>query len=242
MANNALTSDVQPSLLLTRPRASAERFVASLDSALLKRANVCISPLIEIVEKDPVPDLGAYAGVIITSAHGVAFGPMGAGRSAYCVGETTAKAAQARGWRVKCQEQTADILAETICHKKVRGPLAHLAGAYRRGEMAERLAGTNIKVDVFTLYDQVLKSLSDEAQRMLSWELPVIVPLFSPRTAMQFAQEAIETRGVVVVAISPAAAEPLKDIEVGKIEIAAAPTGDEMRLSVEMLLRKDSLT
>ena len=88
--------------------------------------------------------------------------------------------------------------------------------------------------------DDIL-ALSEEAQRLLEGDQPVIVPLFSPRIAGQFAREARRLTQAHVLAISPAVAEALSPGRPAALHVSAAPTGIEMRRGVEKLLRHASL-
>ncbi|MEM7519734.1 MAG: uroporphyrinogen-III synthase, partial [Pseudomonadota bacterium] len=65
-----------------------------------------------------------------------------------------------------------------------------------------------------------------------------LVPLFSPRTAAQFAQEVSAAQHVHVIAISAAVARALGGAVTSKVHIAAAPTGEEMVRAIEFLLRR----
>lgn len=228
-------------LLLTRPQDSAERFAARLPIAALSGLSVCTSPLLEIVPVGKAPDLSSFNGVIFTSAHAVGFVPSRQGVCAYCVGAQTAKAARARGWRVDLVAQTADDLVAMIREANIIGPLVHLAGTHRRGEIAERLRLNGTTMEVVTLYEQRLKRLSQEAHALLTGEVTVIVPLFSPRTAAQFVDQAGALDRAIIVAISPAVAKTIEERRVANLLIANAPTGEEMGRLVEMLLRKDRL-
>ncbi|KIN65782.1 Uroporphyrinogen-III synthase [Sulfitobacter noctilucae] len=238
MANNAQTSTA---LLLTRPQDSAERFLARLNPSLLTNVSVCMSPLLQIIPNGSTPDMSRYEGVIFTSAQAVIFAPTGAGMPAYCVGAQTAKRAAIAGWSVKLVVQTAEELIAAIRAQKNTGSLVHLAGAHRRGDIAQRLGDQGISVHVVTLYDQRLLPLKVEAQTLLAEAERVIVPLFSPRTAAQFLDQA-ETLGQAhVIAISTAVVAVLNGATVAGVDIADEPTGADMARSVEMLLQKTSL-
>ena len=228
-------------LLLTRPYESGERFVARLAPDALKGVTLCFSPLLEIVPTGMTVDLAGHKGAIFTSTRGVSFGPEGAGRPAYCVGDQTRRAAIAAGWNVILMEQTADALVAAMGNGGVIGPLAHLAGVHRRGEVAERLRVHGISVDVAPLYDQVLQPLTVDAQEVLAGEVSVIVPLFSPRTAVQFVDQARQLRSVIFVAISAAVAIELAGQPVQNVHIAPEPTAIEMGRLVERLLRQRQL-
>lgn len=229
-------------LLLTRPRESSERFVARLAPELLEGVTLCFSPLIEIVPTGVVMDLSNIDGAIFTSLHGVRFGPVGAGRPAYCVGVQTSEAAKAKGWDVVLVEQTADDLIAVIGRGHQVGQLVHLAGTHRRGEIDNRLRQQGISVEVMVLYDQVLVPLTMEAKNLLAGEVPVIVPLFSPRTAAQFVDQAGQLRGSIIAAISSAVSEVVEDRSVRDMYVAKAPSAKEMTRLVEILLGKNSLS
>lgn len=231
----------KPSLLLTRPRSSAQAFAQSLDQQVMEDVLVCISPLLEITPLGTKVDLAGYTGVIFTSTNAVSFVQDGQGMPAFCVGARTAEAATGKGWRVERIAQDADALVASLSKDPVNGPLLHLAGKHRRGEVAERLSEIGITTNVADLYDQVLLPLSDEAQEILRGDRPVVVPLFSPRTAAQFAKEAGVTRNTQIIAISDAVAKAVQSIAVQEVHIATAPTAKEMRRGVEMLLHGDSL-
>ncbi len=228
-------------LLLTRPRSSAEAFVARLDRKVMEGVTVCFSPLIEILPVEADISLKGYAGVVFTSANAVRFSENGAGRSAYCVGMRTAEAAKAHGWDVSLAAQDADSLISAIEVACVEGPLLHLAGQHRRGEVAERLSHLGAQTDVAVIYDQILRPLTEEARGMISADARVIVPLFSPRTAAHFVSEVGSAKHVTLLAMSEAVADATAGVEAAELLIAKAPTGEEMRRAVEMLLAGDSL-
>lgn len=225
-----------PSLLLTRPRASAVRFAERLRPELRADVTVVISPLIEIAPNGACPDLTPFAGVIFTSAHGVRFAAAGDGRPAYCVGSTTSQAALARGWRIGAVARTAADLIHTVAQLHPPAPLVHLAGAHRRGDIARHLNDLGISTSVETLYTQELRPLTAEGQAVLRSEAPVVVPLFSPRTAAHFRSEATEMRNIRIVAISPAVARALGADHGMQVDIVAAPDGTHMLRQVENLL------
>ena len=231
----------RPSLLLTRPKPSADAFVQTLDRTVIDGIEICISPLMEIRPRDTEVDLAGYTGVVFTSSNAVDLAPEGDRMPAFCVGRRTAEAATDKGWRVERIAQDADALVASLSKDPVNGPLLHLAGKHRRGEIAERLSATGIVTKVADLYDQVLLPLSKEAREMLQGDSPVIVPLFSPRTAGQFAQQAPKSGNAVIIAMSEAVANAVRRLDVKELHIVQAPTAEDMRHSVEMLLGGDSL-
>lgn len=231
----------RPTLMMTRPRAAAERFVSALDPRVMGNIDVLFAPLMEIVAFGAVPENTSLAAAIFTSAQAVSFAPDGARRTAYCVGAQTAAQAQAMGWNVQETVQDADELVAALSVRKNLGPLVHLAGRHRRGDIAERLRLAGAEVEVIELYQQRLLPLSSDARAVLSRETPVIVPLFSPRTASQFATECRVSRAVHILAMSHAVADALGKGAFAEVRIAEVPTADEMRRDVENLVRRITL-
>ncbi|MFT6676862.1 MAG: uroporphyrinogen-III synthase [Sulfitobacter sp.] len=233
----------KPSLLLTRPRHSAERVLARLNPAALAGWDVVISPLLAIIPLEFSADQTPVTAAVFSSANALAFVPDGGGRPAYCVGEQTSAAAQARGWRVKITAQTADDLADGLIAQMQddQGPLTHFAGRHRRGDIAQRLTAAGLPTQVIEVYDQQLHHLSTAAQARVQGRARVLVPLFSPRTAGHFAAELINPQNVLVLAMSSAVADALGEVPDIMVQIAPAPTGKEMLNALEKQLRDHSL-
>jgi len=246
MANNASAgyeheTMTLPALLITRPHEAAVRFAAGLSQDIRTRAKIVISPLLEIVPTDAQPDLAPYGGVIFTSSNAVELAPHGNQMAAYCVGHVTAQRAEAAGWEICAETETAEQLISQMEKISPAGPLLHLAGKYRRGEVAERLTALGIATDVLVLYDQRPVELSDQAQALLKGEGAVVVPLFSPRSAAQFLDQIAHLHNVIIVAMSDAVAQCCREMGARRILVAVSPTGQEMRRSLEKVMRDTSL-
>ncbi len=229
----------QPRLLLTRPQPGAAQFLDRLSPAL--REGAVISPLIEIAPTGEAIDLTPFAGVIFTSANGVAHGPEGNGRPAYCVGPQTTEAAARAKWQAEMVGLDAEAMIAKLSSRLQIGPLLHLAGRHRRGDVAGALSASGLTTKVATVYEQNLLPLTEEAQALLNGSAPVIVPLFSPRSAQHFAREATCTEQVIALSISPAAAQALEALPLYAHDVAAEPTGEAMATGVEKLFRCTTL-
>jgi len=246
MANNANAgydgeAMTRPSLLITRPLASATRFVGRLAEDIQQSVTIVVSPLLEIVPNGAQVDLSPYAGVVFTSSNAVALAPNGNQRPAYCVGRMTAERAKAAGWTVAATEQDAENLIAELARTHPVEPLLHLAGRHRRGDIAARLTGLGIKTDVQTLYDQNPVDLSAQALALFEGEGRILVPLFSPRSAAHFIERAPKLHNVSVVAISDAVADCCQMAGIESVLVVAEPTGKEMLCAVEKILLGTSL-
>lgn len=231
----------KPVLILTRPAPAAQRFADTLPDLFMDRVRLVISPLMQIIATGAAVDMAGYAGVIFSSSNGVAHGPKGDGRVAYCVGDATAQAARAHGWQADVLGQDADDLVATLRQTRPDAPLLHIGGSHQRGDIAERLTAAGLPTQAVAVYDQVLLPLSEQAQAALAGHAVCIVPLFSPRTATQFVTSAAETQNVVAVALSRAVADRLDGASLKGLRIAAEPTAVSMRLALETAVNWDSL-
>ena len=186
-----MPADPRPMLLLTRPRPGAERF-----AKLMKGWRSVISPVLRIVPVDHDGDILAQAqGLVFTSAHAVPAAGPGRGRPALCVGAQTARQARDAGFEVTEGAGTADSLLPLIEGASVQ--LIHPHGRH----LARMLPVPGVVV-----YDQLVIDLSEKARGLLMGKAPVILPVFSPRTALVLSQQVVDARAPLwLVAISDAA-------------------------------------
>ena len=200
-----------PTVLLTRPAAQSASFAQSL-LAQVGGLRVVVSPLMATVFHAVTLPEGPLQGVILTSQTGAA----AAGRLraqlpdlAYCVGDRTAQVARQAGFRVQSAQGDAEALLALILREKPQA-LIHLRGREARGDLAQRLSAAGVFTQERVVYAQDAQPLSDEAVAVLSGKAPVLVPLFSPRSAeiLGAAWQGLATHApLVVVAISQAVAE-----------------------------------
>ncbi|WP_299413906.1 uroporphyrinogen-III synthase [uncultured Sulfitobacter sp.] len=221
-------------LMLTRPRSSAQAFVDSLSQQAVAAVDIVIAPLMEIVVTNAVLDLTGVRSVIFTSANGVHHGPEGQGRIAFCVGAQTTDAAQKRGWIATQAGDTAGELIATLIAQQPKGPALHLGGEHTRGDIAQKLTQCGIETRHVAIYAQKLVSLDADGQQALNG--PCIIPVFSPRTGQQLAQQARgRLQNAHIVALSDAVAAPLLGQKVAQMQILPAPRSGYMRKAVEIL-------
>jgi len=197
-------------LLLTRPRPAALRFAAELEAATGPFAATVISPLLDIVPDGRFPGIPGDAALVFTSENAVAIAASRlapAGRRAWCVGTRTAEAAQAAGFDAVVAGGDADALVALLLAERPTGEIVHLAGAHQRGDLAERLAAGGLTARRAVIYDQAPVLPTAEALAALAGPRPVLLPLFSPRSAA-LASDMAEGAGaaLLLAALSPAVA------------------------------------
>lgn len=228
-------------LILTRPAAANARFAEQLPESLRSRCAVVQSPLLAIVPVEVDYEVGPEDAVIFTSSAAVPLVPPGRDRRAFCVGEATTAAAHQAGWHAIFCGETSEALLAFLAAYPLRARTWHLAGRHTRGQIAERLTSAGLDVARVAVYDQELVSLSDEAQAVLHGNDPVLVPMFSPRTAAHFARNVTTPQALYLLALSPAVAEPLEQLDVQTLEIAESPTAEAMICGLEKLVAQISL-
>lgn len=221
---------------MTRTRRASDRFLAGLPCTVLSRFAPVFSPLIDIVPIDALINMSGGDAAIFTSLNGVNAGPDGKGRTAYCVGPATTQAAITKGWAAEHAGADAHTLVETLAAIKPTQPLFHLSGRHTRGNIVGRLRDIGLNIRNIALYEQKLCPLSAEAARLIRQEDHVIVPLFSPRTAAQFAAVAPRTSSVHVLAMSRAVSDALGPLPLLSLNIADHPDAQSMSAALAKLV------
>lgn len=233
--------DPKVTLLMTRPRPEAERFLHRLPADVLNRATPVVAPLLRIETCRETVDLANVAGVIFTSANGARAASVpdqSRAIPAYCVGATTARIAGDLGWRVEAIGANADELVATLIQSRTSGPLLHLCGRHTRGKVAERLSSAGCQTRRHVVYEQKLLPLEDKVLAILRGSAPVIAPIFSPRTARHFVSQRPEITHLHLVAMSAAVAEPLFGMAHSTLSVAKHPNAASMASVVEMLVHR----
>lgn len=215
-----MSSAKRPILLLTRPAADSRRF-----AALLPDWRAVISPILRIAAVDhDGAALHRAAGLVFTSAHAVAAAGPGRGRLAICVGRRTAQVARAAGFDVRTGDGCAESLLPLIAAAPV--PLVHPHGRH--------LART-LPVPGMVVYDQQAQPLNAAARGTLVGRAPVVLPLFSPRSARLVADAVTGARAPLwPVAISPAAMAAWHGPKAGQ-GVADAPDVAAMAVAINRL-------
>lgn len=232
--------DPRPPLLLTRPKAASQRFAEQFRARFGGDWPVVIAPLMEIAALSvPLPQADA---VIFTSENAIApfvAASAPAGRRAYCVGSRTAKVAKAAGFDVIFGPGDAVRLLPLILEHHKGGNLLHARGQHIAAPLADQLNSAGIETFEAVVYEQRDQPLSSEARALLQGPGSVLVPLFSPRSALLFADCARDTAADLLLApISAAAAAPCAGLARGSIEIAQQPEAASVLDALGRLLQK----
>lgn len=221
--------DPLPALLMTRPESDSLAFVQKLTQAGCAFRAV-ISPLFKVVPAQSLPDVRGMRGLIFTSANGVlAWTALGGpvDLPVYTIGPATTLAARAAGFQAWRAGKDADDLVAHLLALGVEGPLLHAHGAHVRGDVAKRLTAGGVLTEPAMLYDQMALELNKEAQIALCGNRPVVVPLFSPRTA-RLLVKAHPVAPLLVAAMSEAVAFELSGLHIAELKVASRPDSAAM--------------
>lgn len=215
-----MSPDPRPVLLLTRPPADSRRF-----AALLPEWQAVISPILRIVAVEHDAALLREApGLVFTSAHAVASAGPGRGRLAICVGGHTGSVARQAGFAVREGNGFAESLLPLI--KATPVPLVHPHGRH----LAKILPVPGVVV-----YDQQAQPLTAEAQGLLAGANPLVVPLFSPRSARLVAAAARAARSPITIVAISEAARAAWDGPFAEQAVAATPDIEAMAAAIRRL-------
>ena len=220
-----------PCLVLTRPRGQAEEFAALFEG----QVNVILSPVQRIEPVCVAQHPAQWRTILVTSGNGVrALAALGlpAETRVFAVGDRTAELVENAGMQVVSAKGTVeDLLALCLAHPEA-APFWHLRGHHSRGDLAPRLRAKGLETYETICYQQVEQDLTREARALIEGERPVVLPLFSPRSAALVLEQARPGPRCICVAISKRVAEVAAQSGVTEIVTAQAPTRDAMAESI----------
>ena len=153
---------------------------------------------------------------------------------AFCVGDRTAWVARQMGFATVSAKGDAAALVDLILSQP-KSPLLHLCGREVRGDLAGPLSSHGIEVQDLMVYAQEEQPLSEEAAALLRHTQPVLMPIFSPRTARLLQAECHRVGAkapVLVIAMSAAVAEAATGLSHTPPQVAAYPDGESMLAAV----------
>ncbi|WP_291054600.1 uroporphyrinogen-III synthase [Hyphomonas sp.] len=228
-----MTQAPRLAVIVTRTQPGADETATSLAQ---RGYRVLLSPMLQIVPSGLDPD--ALAGVrdlIFTSANGVrafaASGEPAEGRTAWCVGPSTAIVAREAGFSLIVEgDGDAEDLARLIlgARGEIAGPLLHIANDAAAGNLVSALTQAGLDARFAAAYrTEPAPALSAPALAALK-EGPVLLLVHSAKGAAAIAQSGVKLDHAVAVAISAAAAAPLRGIPLAGLHIAGRPNEDAL--------------
>ena len=231
---------MRPTILITRPEMAGLKFADQVRARLGCEVSILLSPVMRIEFSENTPDLTYVTALIFTSRNGVtAFCRSTPRREipCYCVGDATAQHAADEGLNAMSCSGTANDIVTRIIADHETGPCLHIRGEHGVGDVAKRLSDAGIPTREEVMYRQEPEKLSLAAQTLLQGEEPVVLPLFSPRTARLVFSSAQIAAPLKVVALSENVAANVPDAHAGTVSVAAKPEAQAVLDAVEALVR-----
>lgn len=229
-------------ILLTRAKAQSASYASELQAKFADRLRIVAAPLLEIVPVAGVPDLDGVHQILFTSVNGVAEYAARTERRdipCLCVGGKTAETARAIGLRAEAAEGTAeDLLQLALKHPPPHGQhFLYLRGRHRASALAEKLTELGHATRDQIVYDQRRLPLAASARALFDGR-PLLVPLFSPRTARLFAEQAadLDLSGAHVICLSNNVATALGGLVFRSMRIVDEPAADAVTREIARFL------
>jgi len=192
-----------PILLVTRPAETASGFARKVEDRNLGTFDTIYSPALEITELNP--DLPKTCdNLILTSANGVRQAirlKINVSGSVFCVGERTTEIAKLHYSSAIKAGNCAKELIDFVVAREISRSILHLSGQHTRGDIVENLVKAGCRARRVITYDQRKIAPTKEAQTALMGTIPVVLPLFSTRSAVLLAECTVNAP-VHLVAIS----------------------------------------
>ncbi len=215
-----------PHILLTRPTDASRRFADRLVGAGVAQGDITIAPVFDIVVPPLAlnPDPGTL--LILTSQNAVQAAAQvlaGASYRAVCVGDRTTQSAQAAGFDARCLGDTVSEFLDRFAGHP--GPVLHLRGTHTTTDIAQHLAQAGQAAQSQVIYDQRETPWTDTVYDNLKGGTPVVLPLFSPRSAALVCKRLNAAVRHQIVAISPAVAQVCRDFGFDCVAVASQPNG-----------------
>lgn len=227
-----------PTILITRPEPSGAAFAKEVQKVIGTKAKLILSPVMQIEPCGELPDLTPIRHLVFSSRHAVeAFARRTDRRDipAYAVGEATAQAGRDIGLSVTACGGDARQMLKRICDDGLRGPFLHIRGEHTTGNLAKDLNRAGLETVEAIVYRQRSLTLTADAKESLQKKAPVILPLFSPRSARLVLSGAVVKAPLFVAAISENVANEVSPETVRKVIVAQEPTARAMVGAIEGL-------
>ena len=224
-----------PILLMTRPAPASRSFVSQLDR---EDFDSIISPVLEIFPtKDEAPT-GPFDGLIVTSQNAVSRLSAALSTPVYAVGQKTAAAIEKKGGIVALVAQDAAELLATFPHSDPQR-LLYARGVYVATPLADKLRTKGHTVEEWVCYEQRAIALTQEAKDAFAGVRPIVLPLFSPRSATILMSQ-IESLGMraplIVAAMSANVADAVSPGVATRCITAHSPDAQSMGTAVRNAL------
>ncbi len=232
--------DHRPPLLLTRPEAAAKRFAAAFRAQVGADWPVVLSPLMDTAWLSPRLDLEGFVGLIFTSENAVqGYCRLQSIRNlrAWCVGARTAEVARMAGFDAVEGPGDALGLAAVIRQAGTAGRLLWPHGQQISVDIAKILNAGGPETVSVVVYGQKAQKPTEMARALMAGSDPVLLPLFSARSAL-LAQAAFagHRAPLWIAALSRTVAEACAPLGASRLSVSARPDSESLLATLKEFL------
>ncbi len=221
---------------------SAREFVAAVQGRFGDLSMV-IAPATHIVFRQADLPLDGVTDIVFTSQNGVAgFARLSQRRDmrAWCVGGRTAEAARAAGFATQTGPGDAAGLLDAILTARPTGRVIWPRGHEAAVDIAKPLNSAGIETFSPVIYAADPCAPTPEATALLAQPGPVLLPLFSARSAAIVADWAQGCRAqITLIAISQGVADAASTMGATRIAVAVRPDEAAMLDALATCLHRD---
>ena len=218
-------------ILLTRPHDQALRFSEDLVRLGVISKNILVDPITKIEGVDVLYNFSSVRGLLITSANAVTYLPatlVGSKLPTFCVGGATTRAALKQGLMAQNLAATAQGLYNVLSGRQIEGPLLHLRGTHTTLDLEAYFWDTSIEVKNLIIYRQISQNLEPATYNLLRGIVPIVLPIFSSRSAKLLCGLDLNWALHTCVAISEAVAVLCRTAGFGQVLVSPEPSAGSM--------------
>ena len=225
-------------LLLTRPQDGNEQFCLKIKH-LLQKCEILDNPIQKIEFLPALSEVKKNSVLIFTSINGLRSAEKYnlINKKCFVVGENTKRVATSLGYEVLGFSSNQENLLKLIKSNKPSENMVHIRGKHTVGNLCDSLKRSAVScMDIVGYNQKPLKIRKKTLQKIQSGR-PVILPIFSSRSA-KLIESNVDLTGFNVVVISEAVAKTLTGIELGELVISKKPDLNSMQEATLAILRR----
>lgn len=225
-------------LLLTRPEGGNERFCLNIEH-LLGQCEILDNPLQKIEFLETLIEVKEESILIFTSINGLRASEKYNLRNKKCfvVGENTRKIATSAGYEVLASSSDQENLLKLIKLKNPTESMVHIRGKHTAGNLCDSLKNNDFSCFEITGYNQQPLKIKKQIFHKVKSGRPVILPIFSPRSAKLLLNE-LDLTGFHVAAMSEAVSKELGSVDLADLVISEKPDLISMQEATLAILRR----
>jgi len=239
-------------VLVTRPQADAERTARELAA---RGHEAVLAPVLRIARTEAVPPPGPFEAMLLTSANAVpalaSLDPALAAAPVFAVGERTASAAAAAGFRdVRSAKGDASSLADLIARTmRPEARLLQIAGVNRKSDLESVLPAAGFALVTWVAYGALAADRLPEAAAEAVRNGRLDGVLHYSRRSASIVLELVGRAGLTDtfkalahVCLSPDTAAPLHANGAARVRVAAFPDENALLMALDECAKTDDQT